>query len=719
VIVDDLALYKWPAAMSAKFRKYFEALSRIAATAIGAALALAVIVAAPPAAAQEAAASPWVRNEHAALRLIAAATAAGSADTVQVGLQFELRPGWKTYWRNPGDAGFPPHGDWSRSTNVADVRVAWPAPERFELLGFETFGYERQVVLPMTVRVAHPGQAVALRGSVDYLVCERICVPYTAELDLQLPAGTAGPSNFAHLINRYVSQAPSAGVGLTVEAATLRLDPPALAVRVASALPIARPDAIVEGAAGWSFTRPRVELASDRLSATLVLPAQGNGADARALVGQPLTITAIDDGRAVEAQLSVAAPTGDEGATLLGILGLALLGGLILNLMPCVLPVLSLKLLAVVGQAGAACARARVGFLASAAGIFAAFAVLAGGLIALRAAGHTIGWGIQFQQPLFLTFMALVVTLFAANLWGWFELGLPGSVADRLDRAAAAAERRGSLAGSFVTGAFATLLATPCSAPFLGTAVGFALARGPREIAAIFAALALGLALPYLALAAMPGIAARLPRPGPWMDRLRVVLGLAMAGTAMWLLVILRAQIGDAMTAAVATVLAALLAALFALRHARRMMRAAAIALAAGLAFVPLGIGGAAPVARGVATGPWHAFERERIGALVREGKVVFVDVTADWCLICQVNKAAVIGRGAVAARLAAPEVVAMRADWTRPDPRVSAYLASFGRYGIPFNAVYGPGAPDGIALPEILTEDAVLQALARAQAAR
>ncbi len=707
--------------MDVNFRKIFEWLSRPTLVLMGLALAAAGGVAPVCPAAAEEAASAWVRNEHAGVRLIAASTAVGSAETVRVGLQFELRPGWKTYWRNPGDAGFPPQGDWSRSTNLADVSIAWPAPERYELLGFETFGYANQVVLPMTVRVARPGEPFALRGKVDYLVCERICVPYTAEVDLQLPAGPASASAFTHLIDRYTAQVPSAGVGLMVESVGLRLDPPALAVRIASALPVTRLDAIVEGAEGWSFTRPRVEVAPDRRSATLVLPAQSNGLDARRLVGQALTITAIDDGRAAEARLAVTAPNADgEPSSFLGILGLALLGGLILNLMPCVLPVLSLKLLGVVGQAGAARARVRLGFLASAAGIFAAFMALAGGLIALRVAGHTIGWGIQFQQPLFLTFMAVVVTLFAANLWGWLELGLPGAMTGTLDRGAAAAERRGSLAGSFVTGAFATLLATPCSAPFLGTAVGFALARGPAEIAAIFAALALGLALPYLALAAAPGFAARLPRPGRWMVVLRALLGLAMAGTALWLLTVLRAQIGDAMAAAITVVLAALLVGLFMLRHARQIVRAAAIALAAGLAFVPLGIGGAAaPAGRGVATGPWHDFDRERIGALVREGRSVFVDVTADWCLTCQVNKAAVIGRGAVAERLATPDVVAMRADWTRPDARIAAYLASFGRYGIPFNAVYGPGAPDGIALPEILTEDAVLQALARAQRPR
>lgn len=684
-------------------------------------LLAAAISCAAPAFAQGGAASPWVRNDHAGVRLIAATATAGSGDVIRAGLHFTLRPGWKTYWRNPGDAGFAPRADWAASDNVAEVTLRWPAPERFELFGLETFGYADEVVLPLDIRVARAGDPVALRGALEYLVCERVCIPYTAELRLDLPAGPVRPSAEAHLINRFEARVPTVGSGLGVANASLRLDPPALAVQVTSTLPLEHPDAIVEGPDGWAFTRPTVALAADRLSATLLLPVHGDVSRARDLVGRTLAITVTDGPRAGEGRANVlafdgAAPSG----TMLGVIALAVVGGLILNVMPCVLPVLSLKLLGVVAQAGVARGRVRLSFLASAAGILAAFLALAGVLIALRAGGHGIGWGIQFQQPLFLASMAVLVTLFAANLWGWFAINLPGRVADLADRGAGAAERRGSLMGAFASGAFATVLATPCSAPFLGTAVGFALARGPVEILTIFSALGVGLASPYLVLAVFPDLVRALPRPGAWMIVLRRVLGFALALTAVWLIFVLRTQIGDVPASVIAAVLAALLAVLFVLRHAGAPVRGAVCAGAACVALLLAAMPGALPSGYGADGGSrWQAFDRDRIATLVRAGQVVFVDVTASWCVTCQVNKAAVVNRGPVADRLAGTGIVAMRADWTRPDARISDYLASFGRYGIPFNAVYGPNAPEGIALPEILTDQAVLAAFDRAAGGR
>src|SRR5690606_10328334 len=292
------------------------------------------------------------------------------------------------------------------------------------------------------------------------------------------------------------------------------------------------------------------------------------------LLGRSATLTVVDGLRGLERDVTleplvdaaspVAAPVEAAGAGdfagLLPILALALLGGLILNLMPCVLPVLSIKLLAAVGHGGRESGAVRLSFLASAAGILTSFLLLAGAAIAVKSAGLTVGWGIQFQQPLFLAAMALLVTLFALNLFGLFEITLPGWLG-------AAAQGPGSgpaghsVAGHFLTGAFATLLATPCSAPFLGTAVGFALSRGAVEILAVFAALGLGLAAPYLLVAAAPALATRLPRPGPWMITLRRLLGIALAATAIWLLSVLAAQLGWA-SAAIALLLLLALACL-------------------------------------------------------------------------------------------------------------------------------------------------------------
>ncbi|HEY0832581.1 MAG TPA: thioredoxin family protein, partial [Azospirillum sp.] len=399
-------------------------------------------------------------------------------------------------------------------------------------------------------------------------------------------------------------------------------------------------------------------------------------------------------------------------ASLPSMLAVALLGGLILNLMPCVLPVLSLKMLSMVAHSGAPPRRVRAGFLASAAGILASFLVLAGAMVALKTAGAAVGWGIQFQQPLFLVFMVVLVTLFAANLWGLFEIPLPRFLADT----AGGTEGHG-YGGQFATGAFATLLATPCSAPFLGTAVGFALANGPLEVFAIFTALGVGLALPYLLVAAFPAIARHLPRPGRWMVALRRVLGGALALTGVWLLSVMAVQVGEPVAGLVAALMAALVLALWLGHRLAAGMRwagpvsAALLTLAAFIVPVQFGAGAdAAPVA----TTAWKSFDEAAIGKHVAEGRTVFVDVTADWCITCQANKKLVMNRGEVARRLDG-DVVALRADWTRPDERIAAYLARHGRYGIPFNIVYGPGAPDGIALPELLTTGAVLEALDKA----
>jgi suppressor for copper-sensitivity B len=661
--------------------------------------------------------SEWSRNDHTAVRLISATQGVGTADSLRLGLQVQMQPGWKIYWRSPGDAGFPPRLDWSGSENLADATIRWPAPMRFELFGLDTFGYDGEVVLPIDVKPAQAGAPVRATAKLDYLICEKICIPYEATLALALPAGPAAPSAHAHLIDRFVARVPGDGSGITLERAEFTGGaPPQLSVTAQALTPFAAPDVFVEGPEGWGFGKPVATFSDGGRRALLRMPVAA--VPGGALTGKDVTLTLVDGERAAERTLAVAQGTAPAplGAGLLGVLALALLGGFILNLMPCVLPVLSIKLLNVVSHGGAARGTVRANFLASAAGILASFMVLAGVLVALKSGGHVVGWGIQFQSPAFLIFMTLLLVLFATNLWGWFEIRLPavlsgavGSVPDRDDRW-----------GAFVTGAFATLLATPCSAPFLGTAVGFALASGPAEIFAVFAALGLGLALPYLAVAAMPSIAQRMPRPGRWMIVLRWVLGLALLGTAVWLLTVLAVQLGWQGVAALAVLLAALLAFLWMVREAggqRRALRIAGVATLVAIAFVVPTRFAASPEAA-VAEPGWQPWDRAEIDRLVAAGNVVFVDVTADWCITCQVNKSLVLTRGEVAARLAGQggeRIIAMRADWTRPDPRISDYLASFGRYGIPFNVVYGPAAPAGIPLPELLTGEIVLTALDRA----
>ena len=660
----------------------------------------------------DAAASSWDRRHEAEARLISAVDTTGTLERIPLGLQFRMKRGWKTYWRAPGEGGLPPTLDWSGSENLEAVDVAWPAPKRFSILGIESIGYEGELVLPLSARVIDPGKPLALRLTVDYLTCEEVCVPQQARLAMTLPAGATAPSAYVHTIDEWRGRVPGppspvlaiegASVGLGGNAAVLR-------VMVSAEGPLNSPDLFVEADPKLRYGRPTLAYVGGGL-ARLELKVEGARDRLERLAATPATLTLVEGGRAVEQNLVlVPGPAPGLPLGLLTAFGLALLGGLVLNLMPCVLPVLSIKLLGLVGQGGAERRLARRSFLATAAGIIASFALLASAVLALQQAGAAVGWGIQFQQPWFLAALTLVVLLFAANLWGFFALPMPGWLADL------GGSGPGGTAGAFMTGMLATLLATPCSAPFVGTAVGFALAGGPVEIGVVFGALGLGLASPYLLVAGFPGIATRLPRPGAWMIRLRQVLGLALAGTAGWLVWVLDGVAGPAAATAVAMLGIALLGATWLARHRSLALRAAAVlGLVAAAVLVPGFLRSAGPMA-GVQDSGWVRFDRAGIDRHVREGRTVFVDVTAHWCITCRVNKAAVITRAPVSSRIEDDRVVRMRADWTRPDAEIAGYLASFGRYGIPFNAVYGPGLPGGAALPELLTSTAVIEALDRA----
>ena len=696
-------------------------MSTIAARAAGLILLLALAM---PGGSARAAATGWVGDAHAAARLITAVEATGSSRQLDAGLQIRLARGWHAYWRTPGDAGVPPSIDWKGSENIAAAEIAWPAPTRLVVSGLQNAVYYDQVVLPIALTLTHPGASARLHAEVDYAACAEVCVPYHASLDLVVPAGLAVPGPEAKPIAAARAKVPGdfAAGRLRLLGAAVADDKSGavLSVRLASfGAPLLAPDLFVEGVTNASPGRPAVALADAGRIATLRVPIPGT--TAAALAGTKLHFTLVDGTRSAEAGATprhgTLPPVGGETG-LAAIVGLALLGGLVLNLMPCVLPVLSLKLLALISYAGAERRGARLGLLATAAGVVASFGVLAAALILLKAAGAAIGWGIQFQLPWFLAGMALATTLFAASLWDWLPFGLPAVLAG-----AVGSVRGRRFTDAFLLGAFATLLATSCSAPLVGTALGFALARGPLDIALVFTALGVGMASPYLAVATAPGLVAWLPRPGPWMVWLRRALGLALLGTAAWLLSVLALEAG-LRAALVAGASLAILLAVLAWRHRRpsrwRTAEAAAVALAAVAVLVPSLHGETAPAdppAPNIAADPWRPFDEAAAHRMVTEGKIVLVDVSAAWCLICKVNEANVLDRAPVSDQLRSPGVVAMRADWTRPDPAVTAYLQSFARYGVPLDVVYGPGAPEGIALPELLTRGAVMDALRQAGA--
>ena len=501
----------------------------------------------------DAASTAWIGDRHAAVRLITATDAVSGTSSLEAGLEFRYAPGWHGYWRTPGDAGVPPVVDWSGTPGLDAATIAWPAPRRVVIDGLQNSVYEGRVVLPVHLTFAaplggHPGTPADLHASVDYAACSNVCVPFHADLALSLPSGAAGPSAEASELaeaKAFVPKQPG-DVGIEILRRTVSGSGPDRKFVVSlrsDTVPFAHPDLFVEGAGSGIPPAPSVELRDGARAAILTVDLGEATLDPKGLVA-----TLVDGARSATFAGPQPEPVMASGALWPALLS-ALLGGLILNLMPCVLPVLSIKLVGLTRQSGAGRRAARFGFVVTGLGIVSSFMVIAIALIGLKASGASLGWGIQFQQPWFLAAMAALTVAFAASLFDWIHIGVPQLAVDLGGTGTGVRHgRRTQWVEPFLTGAFATLLATPCSAPFVGTAVGFALAGSAFDILAIFLCLGLGMAAPFLAAALVPGVAGWLPRPGRWMITLRRILGIVLLGTAAWLLAILwtgRGRHGD------------------------------------------------------------------------------------------------------------------------------------------------------------------------------
>ncbi|WP_075223100.1 protein-disulfide reductase DsbD family protein [Acuticoccus yangtzensis] len=656
-----------------------------------------------PFSASAVAATPWQEGANSAARLHIARDVSGD---IVAGLEVRLEDGWKTYWRSAGSTGLPPRIQTEGSQNVGEARVVFPAPERFVAFGIEALGYEHGVTLPLRINLADPARGARLDVQADFLVCGKVCIPTHFSFAATIPAD---PSFLPAIADTAIA------------AALARVPRPALDENVALAQ-------LVPAAEGLKVELKSFGDGGDLTGALIVaeveganpligkLGARGGGRFTATLRGVPLPpgtavrLTVADEDLALDLSGTVtdavAAEPTTSGYSLAAILAIAFLGGLILNVMPCVLPVLSIKVAALSRAAALDRGQQRLAFLATAGGIVTFIAVLAVALGTLKAFGRDVFWGMQFQEPLFVGFLFALLALMTLNLAGVFEIRLPDGMQNRLGRLG----RTGDFADGFVI----ALLATPCSAPFLGTAIAFGLAGGASALAATFAALAAGFAFPYVLVAAVPGATRLLPKPGRWMARLQRALVVPMLAVVAWLGSILFAQVGVGVLIALATGSLAVAAVLRRPRPAT--VGLGGVVIAACVLVVVANVGSASVSGPSGNAGHWQPFDREVIEGHVARGHVVFVDVTADWCITCVYNKAAALDREPVEALLARPDTVAMRADWTRPDDAIAAFVKDHGRYGIPLDVAYGPAAPNGIVLPEILTIDAVRNAIAAAR---
>ena len=668
---------------------------------------------------------PDAATEHVQARLVSSQASVAAGQRFTVALEQTIKPHWHTYWKNPGDSGQATSLDWS-GTQAGPLQ--WPTPSIQAIGPIVNYGYEGRAALLVELTVpadARPGSRFQPSADVKWLVCKDVCIPEQVSLGLDLPVvaslseAQAGPD--VAQIDEWRAAIPKpAPFGVTLKAAAqgVTLAGPTAAVTKAyffaetwGAVAHSAPQALKAEGGGWALELPAGDeplAAGKALSGVLVLTtAAGEQAWA---ISAPMPEGAgkgpgpadLSATAATEAA-STAAPQSELG--LLPALALALLGGLILNLMPCVFPVLSIKALALVNKGNH-----RAEGLAYTAGVLLSFAALAGVLIALRAGGQQVGWGFQFHSPVFVLVVAYLLFLVGLNLSGLFEIG--GSFTGLGSGLAA----RNGLTGSFFTGVLAAVVATPCTAPFMGAALAFALAQPAAVMLAVFLALGLGLALPFLVLAFWPAAQRWLPRPGAWMDTFKQALAFPMYAAVVWLLWVLAQQAGPD---GVALALGGLVLMAFGLWW-RHSSGASAVGTGAAVLCVVVALGASAalrPVtAPAAASAGTEAFSPERLAELRAQNQPVFVNLTAAWCISCLVNERVALSRPEVHEAFAKAGVTYLKGDWTREDPTITAVLKAHGRSGVPLYLYYAPGAAEAQVLPQILTPGLVVEAITSAR---
>ena len=672
-----------------------------------------------------------VATDHVTARLIAERGSVSPGETLGLALVFDIIPGWHTYWRNPGDSGEPPRIDWRLPDAVEAGPIRWPYPELIRVGPFANFGYSGRAVhlIDLMVPAGWPvGQPLALSAEVHWLVCEEQCIPEAATLDLSLPV-TGTPAPGVHPWTRLFLDArerlPGADIpGTVLESAgrMLRLRVPIGALPGSPTSARFFPDhwGLVQHAADQPWHLDGSSLVIDLAAGEIAEQAQpsgvlvvgtGEGTSAHRVSAQRVQAPRLQDGR----------PVGQETPAPMSLflaLGFALLGGVLLNLMPCVFPVLAMKALSLAGQGGTSSYERIVQGLAYTLGVLLFFAAVAALLLGLRAAGANLGWGFQLQYPPFVALMAYLFLVLGLSFAGAVTIGAG------LMGVAAAGPTAGA-AGAFVTGGLAALVAAPCTAPFMGAALGYAVTLAWPAAFAVILTLGLGLALPFLVIALLPGVSRRLPRPGAWMQVLKQFLAFPMFATAAWLLWVLTVQTGPSGVAAALAGMVLLTFGLWAVEQARTTAgvwrsAARAVAVAGVCGALYLGLHTRDYTAEATGSGAAHrgqtglqalAYTPRRLSEAREEHRAVFVNMTAAWCITCLVNERVALSTAGVKALFDQHQVLYLKGDWTSRDPAITDYLSGFGRNGVPLYVYYPPGGEPRI-LPQILTESAVREAL-------
>jgi thiol:disulfide interchange protein DsbD len=682
-----------------------------------------------------------VVTEHVRAELVAhAPDGIASGRVVWLGMRIQHQPHWHTYWKNPGDSGLPTSLAWTLPAGFATGEIVWPTPKQLPVGPLMNYGYEGELLLsvPLTVPEGFNGPSMPVQLRADWLVCKEICIPESGEFKLDLP--TRPMTTHAALFSQAHAAQPRSVPALTaaahLEANTLVVEfqgmPPAIQGKPVQLFP--ETPGVLEHAAAvtpqWSTEKLvlRLPLSTQRsespasMHAVMTAAHQSPGMrfsfDIKGTWPQPGAGPATVAGTASSNAGSTPDGMPDASDTSwLPTLVFAFLGGVILNLMPCVFPVLSLKVLGF-AQHGGNRRKVVAGGLAYTAGVVASFLLLAALLLVLRGSGEQLGWGFQLQSPLFVAGLAVLFTLIGLNLAGLFEFGtvLPGRIAS--------VRARNPVADDFLGGVLAVAIASPCTAPFMGAALGAALTQPTPEALIVFGALGIGMAAPYLAACLFPGIARILPRPGAWMGRFKTFMAFPMFATVVWLVWVLGQQVGINGVAAILGMLVAVAFAAWAFGIPARsnggrwawagsaVASLLAVSVWAWPALQGEPVTGGTASTQAATSAIWEAWSPQMMERAHQEGQPVFVDFTAAWCVTCQYNKRMTLSDEALLKEFEAKNVLLLRADWTRRDTRITQELARLGRSGVPVYALYPAGADKPKLLSELLSVTQVREAL-------
>ena len=649
--------------------------------------------------------SDWAISEKSKVRLISPMTASNNNNQLILALEYELEEEWKTYWKSPGGGGFPQKIIWNNSSNVKDIKILWPEPIEFEILGLKSIGYKDKVIFPLIVDIEDNQKQTNLNLNINYLVCRDICIPGNADIFLDLPSGDGEYTDYFFEIEKVLSTTLNNNIDFTpisnfsfkaiennnsvifdIEISTTSFfDDPKIFIHTPFGLPVVEP--INNYSLDFQKLKTSFNFRLDQFNEKKF----------------PIEIFFYDNNHSFKVEKNVEIENVDKNIStnnsLLYLLLISLLGGFILNLMPCVFPVLSLKLLSVINTEDK---KIKSSFFITVLGIITSFLILGSFFAILKQINISISWGMQFQEPYFLMFILTIISMFFLNTLGLFQINLPSF----LFSSKILNSGNNFYTKNFFNGFFATLLATPCSAPYLGTAVTAAFTQSTTYLFLIFFFMGIGMSLPYLIIAFFPGLISFLPRSGKWMIYFKYFLSILLFITIVWLLSILNNYFNYFFIVTF-TVLLILISAILKFRIYQTPL---IISLIIIFFLTPYLNSFQKINEENYKSNNWLDFNSKSIPEIIANNEIVFLDITADWCITCKFNKINVLNSKTVSDFFDSQEVTLIKADWTQPNEKINKFLKKYNKFGIPFNAFYSSKFPEGIVMNEILTEKQIFE---------